>query len=66
MADPADRATAEQAIFDAAALSHRKPTGPRPIGQCHECGDDQIAPSALHCGDAECARRFNLRHGGRV
>lgn len=38
IADPLDRAAAETESMITAALSFRKPTGPLPIGECHNCG----------------------------
>ena len=39
IADPLDRAAAETESAIAAALTFRKPSGPLPIGECHNCGE---------------------------
>jgi hypothetical protein len=36
--DQSDRATAMEELRRRAALSVRRPEGPEPIGECHNCG----------------------------
>lgn len=53
IADPLDRALAETESAIAAAITFRKPEGPAPIGECHNCGTP-LAAGLRWCDRACC------------
>lgn len=54
--DISDTATEREEQERARALLQRKPTGPDPCGQCHNCGE--IVPGLDRFCDADCARDY--------
>lgn len=52
MSDSIDIAARANACYEAAALSHREPSGPAPDGYCHFCGEP--LPDDLRWCDARC------------
>lgn len=52
IADPSDLATQQEQRFLDAALSVRKPEGPQPCGECHNCGAE--VPAEMRWCDKDC------------
>lgn len=53
MADEADIASRAMEMLEQAAMTRRKPEGPKPNGTCHYCGAD-VGPGLRYC-DVECS-----------
>lgn len=58
--DISDTATAREEQERARALLQRKPTGPEPCGQCHNCGE--TLSGALRFCDPECRDDWEARN----
>lgn len=55
MADILDKADEASDAFFRAALSKKKPVGPKPMGYCHACGAE-LANGEIRFCDAACAQ----------